>query len=439
VVPRDARDRAYRRARRLEEALGADPRATDIAQLEFARELFAALAVELCADLPELRRLIDRVETVAGVRRVALGREVLRTPELLRLPTAVAIEAQLTLLLAFANAQAVSLWTEGRAGQPEPIAHAGEVDPDGDAGRLAAKLMAAAAVGHSPNPAVCGIVVDRGQQSPAALIARGDAASSADRALLLDIAAPLLTATFARQELLRRGRTSEPSATERRLSRMRFDLHDGPQQDVIMLAEDLHVFRDQLASVIEDAANRERALGGIDDLQARLVALDGDLRRISGALLSPFLQPESLPDAVVQLAEAFTARTQIEPEVELQGELTRLTDSQQIALLALIREALANIREHSDAKHVTISLSAGAHGVDATVTDDGRGFDPETTLVTAAREGHLGLVGMYERVRMLGGETKIDSRPGGPTVISVRLPAWPRVEDQAASSPFSSA
>jgi signal transduction histidine kinase len=56
------------------------------------------------------------------------------------------------------------------------------------------------------------------------------------------------------------------------------------------------------------------------------------------------------------------------------------------------------------------------------VTDDGCGFDPETSLVRAARDGHLGLVGMYERVRLLGGRTQIDSRPGGPTVISVTLP-----------------
>jgi signal transduction histidine kinase len=72
-----------------------------------------------------------------------------------------------------------------------------------------------------------------------------------------------------------------------------------------------------------------------------------------------------------------------------------------------------------------ITLTASAGGVQATVTDDGRGFDPETTLVEAARQGHLGLVGMHERVRMLGGTTRIDSRPGGPTVISVSLPPAP--------------
>jgi signal transduction histidine kinase len=60
--------------------------------------------------------------------------------------------------------------------------------------------------------------------------------------------------------------------------------------------------------------------------------------------------------------------------------------------------------------------------VRATVTDDGSGFEPETALIRAAREGHLGLVGMHERVRMLGGDTQIESRPGGPTVISVVIP-----------------
>jgi len=215
------------------------------------------------------------------------------------------------------------------------------------------------------------------------------------------------------------------------LSRLRFDLHDGPQQDVIVLAEDLRLLRDQLVGVIDGATSRGRVLGRIDDLQARLVALDSDLRRISASLQSPFLHPQRLPDAITEVAEAFTARTAVKPRLELGGDLTRLTDSQQITLLALIREALANIREHSGAERVTISVCAGNHGVEAKVTDDGRGFDPKKTLMRAARDGHLGLVGMHERVRMLGGRTTIDSRTGGPTVISVDLPAWPRATPES--------
>jgi signal transduction histidine kinase len=115
----------------------------------------------------------------------------------------------------------------------------------------------------------------------------------------------------------------------------------------------------------------------------------------------------------------------LEPNTRLEGDLTNLSESQQLTLLALIREGLSNIREHSDAKTVTITISSGGRGVEARVVDDGRGFDPESTLIRAAREGHLGLVGMHERVRMLGGRTRIESQPGGPTIISVSLPQWP--------------
>ena len=411
-------------------AFGTGSRAEQIALLDFAGELFAALVVELSENLPDFRELIDRIESVAGIPRVALGHEVLRAPQLLQLPTAVSTGVQLTLLLAFANAQAVSLWTLDQDGALKHIAHAGEGDLGArDTRRLASRLLTDESVTHASDRSGSGILVDRGQQWPAVAIVRGNAASPIDRDLLLDSVVPTLSATLMRDELVSRGgasRQSPSGSSERMLTRLRFDLHDGPQQDVIMLAEDLRLFRDQLASVIGSAVSSDRVLGRIDDLEARLVALDGDLRRISASLESPFLQRASLPDAIAEVADAFTARTTIEPQLELHGELTHLTDSQQITLLALIREALANIREHTDAEHVTISLSAGSLGVDATVTDDGHGFDPEKTLISAARDGHLGLVGMHERVRLLGGQTKIDSRPGGPTVISVSLPAWPR-------------
>ncbi|MBV9471754.1 MAG: ATP-binding protein, partial [Solirubrobacterales bacterium] len=153
--------------------------------------------------------------------------------------------------------------------------------------------------------------------------------------------------------------------------------------------------------------------------------LDGDLRRLATSVQSPFLQSGSLTDVLGQMVDAFAARTGFAPTMQLDGDLSRLSDSQQITLLALIREALTNIREHSEASAVTIAISSDARGVSVQITDDGRGFDPEATLVRAARAGRLGLVGMHERVRMLGGRTQIDSRPGGPTVISATLPSWP--------------
>jgi NarL family two-component system sensor histidine kinase YdfH len=65
-----------------------------------------------------------------------------------------------------------------------------------------------------------------------------------------------------------------------------------------------------------------------------------------------------------------------------------------------------------------------ADGVEAKVVDNGLGFDLESTLMRAARDGRTGLLGMNERVRLLGGQCRVESRPGGPTVVWVTLERW---------------
>jgi signal transduction histidine kinase len=222
---------------------------------------------------------------------------------------------------------------------------------------------------------------------------------------------------------------SVTGAVERRLARLRFDLHDGPQQDVILLAQDLRLFRDQLRPLLDGHPDQDRALGRLDDLEAQLLALDRDLRRLSTSVQSPFLAPDSLLESLQRVTDAFARRTGILPETDFSADLTQLSDSQQIALLALIREALSNVRKHSGASSVRVSIVSHPEGVRAEVSDDGRGFDPETTGPRAARAGHLGLVGMRERMRMLGGETLIESTPGGPTVVSAVLPRWDGGQD----------
>ena len=213
------------------------------------------------------------------------------------------------------------------------------------------------------------------------------------------------------------------SRARRQLARLRFDLHDGPQQDLILLGEDLRLLHDQLEGVLADDATRERILGHVHDLNARLAAVDADLRRISTLMVSPFLPDETFSSAFTGLLDDFTMRTQISPVTNLQGDFDSLTDSQRITLLALIQEALHNIREHSGADNVDISLIAVERSVEAQIKDDGCGFELDSTYARAVTDGHLGLVGMHERVQMLGGSTQIESRPGGPTIISVRLPS----------------
>jgi signal transduction histidine kinase len=431
-VPADVRSAARRNGLALHTACGGGAGAVTLATVSCASELLAAVAVDLAAEPAEAHRLIGELQVAAAVPRVALGQELLRSGagRAMEVGATAAIEVQLSLLLVFTDALAVSLWRlGGDDATPTLEAAVGELDSapppeavvtalaDERRGLVAGERTLALRVGAA------------GRAVTAATVHGIDPAPPA-HGLLLTAGAPALAEMSDRMTLIGglESQESITAAAERRLARLRFDLHDGPQQDVHLLAQDLRLFRDQLRPMIAGDPNRDRALGRLDDLEAQLMALDGGLRRLSTAARSPFLDPGSLQGALTELARAFAERTGVEPDTRFGGDLRHLSDSQQITLLALIREALSNIRKHGDAERVWVAIDAGPAGVTVSITDDGSGFDPETTVALAARAGSLGLVGMRERVRMLGGRTQIDSRPGGPTVISATLPPWPGEE-----------
>ncbi|HTU98192.1 MAG TPA: ATP-binding protein [Solirubrobacteraceae bacterium] len=374
------------------------------AAVAYAAELVGGAVEDLAARPDALRRVVDALQTHAAVPPVALGRELLRA----RRP------AELSLLRALTGARAVSVWAEQTGGERRLIAHAGEV---GDATTTADQ----ATVSH-PIAARSGVGV---------LALHGVDAHAPELAPLLAAAQPGLAALLERETVRDREQWRElvTGAVERRLARVRFDLHDGPQQDVILLAHDVRLFRDQLRPLLEGSADRGRALGRLDDFEAQLLALDGDLRRLSTSVQSPFVSAGSLVASLTHVAGAFAKRTGIVPETDFSADLSGLSESQEIALLALVQEALSNVRKHGEATAVQIAIVPDPEGIRAQVTDDGRGFDPETTAARAARAGRLGLVGMHERMRMLGGQTQIESRPGGPTVVSAVLPRWSSEED----------
>jgi two-component system sensor histidine kinase UhpB len=241
-------------------------------------------------------------------------------------------------------------------------------------------------------------------------------------------ALPVLRAVLERDALLASNAASERAlvqSSERKLTRLGFDLHDGPIQDVAVLADDLRLFRHQLELVVQSSRHRDLMGGRLDDVDAQLATLDVTLRRISNevhAASVPLNRP--FMKAMRDLTQSFALRSSIDPRVSVTGDTSLLSASQQIALLNITHEALTNVREHSNATEVEVTVSVNEEGVEAQVTDNGCGFDLEATLMRAAHRGRLGLIAMHERVRLLGGQCRIDSRPGGPTVISVALDRW---------------
>jgi len=163
-------------------------------------------------------------------------------------------------------------------------------------------------------------------------------------------------------------------------------------------------------------ANGE-ALAIIDQLIARVRKMSGDLRPtlLDEVGLVPALR--AYLDIQASLSGvAITLAAHEEPEG------TRLPPPLEIACFRIVQESLTNALRHAAPMRIEVRLAADAGRVSLSIRDDGRGFDAGPTLEAAAVGGHLGVVGMRERVRGHGGTFSLASRLGGGTTIWVTLP-----------------
>jgi signal transduction histidine kinase len=205
--------------------------------------------------------------------------------------------------------------------------------------------------------------------------------------------------------------------------RLGFDLHDGPIQDVLALAADIRLLQEQIHPfVLED--HREQAHGRFDDLTARLVELDRELREIAHSLETKSVISRPLGEILHREVDGFAERTGVAATLEIRGDPDSLSSAQRIAVFRAIQEALANVREHAAASSVDVRVRARRSAIEVQITDDGIGFEVERAVAKAAQRGRLGLVGIAERVRMLGGTFEMESAPGGPTKLRLILPHW---------------
>jgi signal transduction histidine kinase len=213
------------------------------------------------------------------------------------------------------------------------------------------------------------------------------------------------------------------AANERLLVRLGFDLHDGPLQQVYALAQDVRLLREQV-DVLVAGEHRQPLSGRFDDVEAQLAELHQDLRDLAHSLEPRSLLQQPLPQAVERELDVLERRTGITTSLDVDGSFDELTASQRIALLRVLQEALSNVRQHSGARDVAVTLRQDARGVSMAIRDDGHGFEPAKALPAADGDAGMGLVGMRERLRLLGGRVEVDSALGGPTVVRAILPAW---------------
>jgi signal transduction histidine kinase len=234
-----------------------------------------------------------------------------------------------------------------------------------------------------------------------------------------------LRAAYERLGLLH-GRLEAAKEDERRF--LAHELHDELGQTLTALKLRLQL-GSRAAGAPTDGASEAVAL--VDDLIARVRKMSVDLR-------PPLLDEVGLVPALRAYLEAQSALTGVTMELEEGTEKTpldidpRLPADLEIACFRVVQESITNAIRHASARRVNVHLVRRPGVIWLSVQDDGRGFDVARTLDAAAAEGHLGVVGMRERVRARGGTFHVTSRPGIGTTVTVDLPTR-RNEDLKAS------
>lgn len=191
----------------------------------------------------------------------------------------------------------------------------------------------------------------------------------------------------------------------RRLAR---ELHDETGQALTSILLGL-----KTAEETEDASERRRALAEVRGLVGETLQ---DVRRLAVELRPKALDDFGLEPALERLADSFRERTGI--SVELESRLNeRLPPDVETLLYRLAQEALSNVIKHAQATNVSIVLSRRNGCVTALIEDDGRGFPPES------EQNGSGLKGIRERLALVDGELRIESKPGGGATLVAEVPA----------------
>ncbi|MDD3719144.1 MAG: sensor histidine kinase [Actinomycetota bacterium] len=206
-------------------------------------------------------------------------------------------------------------------------------------------------------------------------------------------------------------------AQEEERRRIRQDIHDEFIQLLFGLRYQLDILQSKLGE-------RAKAEVEIAEIKGRIDRGLTELRHILRNLRPAVLDDLGLMPALKLLARQLQETAGLEVMLLAEEEDARLSPEAESCLYRVAQEALANIVKHADASRVDVSLCVDEEGVRLCIEDDGEGLEKEAGAGQSVPRGSvgLGLYGMQERVRGIGGDFYVESKPGAGTRITVVLP-----------------
>jgi signal transduction histidine kinase len=217
-------------------------------------------------------------------------------------------------------------------------------------------------------------------------------------------------------------------AQEAERQRIARELHDATGQSLTAIALGLR----GVETILE--GNRPVALEQVKELKSFSTNALGELRQLIADLRPSQLDDLGLMAALQWYVQDFEERYSIHTDFIVEGNRSRLPPEYEAVLFRIAQEALTNVAKHANASHAVVKLENYPAQVRVTIQDDGHGFDLENTLRSDRRTG-WGLLGIQERVLLLGGRHEIYSKPGRGTRIRVTVPVKTEAKDVQDQTP----
>lgn len=209
---------------------------------------------------------------------------------------------------------------------------------------------------------------------------------------------------------------------EHSLSQRLLTAHEGERKH---LARELHDdLTQRLARLAIDAAQAERGRPAAPDsgtwqkMREELVRLSQDVHSLAHSLHPAVLDELGLAEAIRAECAHFTRIHSLPAKVKIRNIPREINGPVALCLFRICQESLRNVGRHAQATSVDVSLVATEDGVQLSVQDNGRGFNPAQTLEHAS----LGIASMKERIHLLAGELEIQSQPGQGTMVMAWVP-----------------
>ncbi len=203
------------------------------------------------------------------------------------------------------------------------------------------------------------------------------------------------------------------TAQEEECKRIARELHDDHCQRVTAVILEANMMLKQCQRQAPDLAPK------MASMSKKLTELLSELRSLSHELMPRNLGDVSLIGPMRELIDEFHEKADFKVTFSERGVPEKISSAIMTTLFRLLQESLSNITKHAKAKHVFVTLVGTEQGIELTVQDDGVGFDP--ALVSGKRKS-VGILGMKERLRLLGGTMEIDSRPNQGTTLTFTIP-----------------